>query len=368
MMTEDQQMLHDAAERYLRDNYDFNSRREVVSSSEFMSEPHWTAMASMGWMAMPFTEEQGGLGFGMQECAVVAEQFGRFLVIEPVFDSVVVAGALLSHEGVNTPDAVIEKMATGEIHIILAHAEADAAPSVTNTRALLQPTESGYRLTGEKVFVAGGGSATHFIITACLGEAFAYALVERDARGLTVEAYKTYDGRSGANICFDIHIQASALMASGEVAINAFSRARARAALIASAEALGAMDAALGATVDYTKQRVQFGQPLASFQALQHRMANMLIEVELCRSLVAAACRAHDNSATDEWALILACKVKTANAARHVTQEAIQLHGGIATTDEYIVGHYFKRVAALDSWIVSRDEALETFIAVVDAA
>ena len=121
MMTDDQQMLHDAAERYLRDNYDFNSRREVVSSSEFMSEPHWTAMASMGWMAMPFTEEQGGLGFGMQECAVVAEQFGRFLVIEPVFDSVVVAGALLTHEGVNTPDAVIEKMATGEIHIILAH-------------------------------------------------------------------------------------------------------------------------------------------------------------------------------------------------------------------------------------------------------
>jgi len=120
--------------------------------------------------------------------------------------------------------------------------------------------------------------------------------------------------------------------------------------------------------VDYTKQRIQFGQPLASFQALQHRMSDMVIQVELCRSLVEAACRAHDEGAADEMELILATKVKTANAGRHITQEAIQLHGGIATTDEYVVGHYFKRVAALDSWIVSRDEALDKFIAVVDAA
>jgi len=367
-MTEDQQMLRDAAERYLRDNYDFNARRERVNAGEYMSQEHWNTMAEMGWMAMPFSEELGGLGFGMQECAVVAEQFGRHLVMEPVMDSVVVAGSLLTFEGVNVPSALIEQMATGEALVVVANAEPDAAPSFVNTHSRLQATEGGYRLVGEKVFVAGGGSATHFVVTARLNDELAYVLVERGATGLTVNHYPTYDGRSGANLVLDVLVPESALIATGETAILAFAQARARVVLMASAETLGAMEAALEATVDYTKQRIQFGQPLASFQALQHRMSDMVIQVELCRSLVEAACRAHDEGAADEMELILATKVKTANAGRHITQEAIQLHGGIATTDEYVVGHYFKRVAALDSWIVSRDEALDKFIAVVDAA
>lgn len=367
-MTEEQQMLRDAAQRYLRDNYDFNKRRELVNAGQYMSQAQWTAMAEMGWMAMPFHEDQGGLGFGMQECAAVAEQFGRHLVIEPVMDSVVIAGSLLTFDGVNTPTDIIEQMASGEALVVVANAEPDSAPSFINTHSRLQAVAGGYRLVGEKVFAAGGGSATHFIVTARLGDKFAYVLVDRHAEGLVVNHYQTYDGRSGANLILDVLIPEEHLIASGETAILAFARARARVILMASAETLGAMEAALEATVDYTKQRVQFGQPLASFQALQHRMADMLIQVELCRSLVEAACRAHDEGSDDEAQLILATKVKTATAGRAITQEAIQLHGGIATTDEYIVGHFFKRVAALDSWIVSRDEALDKFIGVVDAA
>ena len=367
-MTEEQQMLRDAAERYLRDNYDFNTRRALVNAGHYMSQEHWQTMAEMGWMAMPFSEELGGLGFGMQECAIVAEQFGRHLVIEPVMDSVVVAGSLLTYEGATTPTAIVEQMATGEAVVIVANAEPNAAPSFVNTHSRLQAVEGGYRLVGEKVFAAGGGSATHFVVTARLGDQFAYVLVDRNAQGLVVNHYPTYDGRSGANLILDVLIPEDHLIASGETAILAFARARARVILMASAETLGAMEAALEATVEYTKQRVQFGQPLASFQALQHRMADMLIQVEMCRSLVEAACRAHDEGSEDEAKLILATKVKTSTAGRAITQEAIQLHGGIATTDEYIVGHYFKRVAALDSWIVSRDEALDKFIMVVDAA
>ena len=367
-MTEEQQMLRDAAERYLRDNYDFNQRRERVNNGEYMSQEHWNAMAEMGWMAMPFSEELGGLGFGMQECAAVTEQFGRFLVAEPVMDSVVVAGSLLTFDGVNTPIALVEQMATGEALVVVANAEPDAAPSFVNTHSRLQRVDGGYRLVGEKVFVAGGGSATHFIVTSRLGDKFAYVLVERNAEGLVVNHYSTYDGRSGANLVLDVLVPEDGLIATGETAVLAFAKARIRVALLASAETLGAMEAALEATVDYTKQRIQFGQPLSSFQALQHRMADMLIQVEMCRSLVEAACRAHDEGTEDEHQLVLATKVKVANAGRAITQEAIQLHGGIATTDEYIVGHYFKRVAALDSWIVSRDEALDKFIAVVDAA
>ncbi len=367
-MTEEQQMLRDAAERYLRDNYDFNERRERVNRGETLSQTHWEAMAEMGWMAMPFSEDLGGLGFGMQECAAIAEQFGRFLVTEPLIDSVVVAGSLLTSEGVKSPTSLVEQMITGEAIAVVANAEKDAAPSFVNTRSTLEETPDGYRLRGAKVFVASGARATHFIITARLANEFAYVLVERDAPGLSIDGYGTYDGRNGANLSFDINLPDTALLAKGDAAIEAFAFARDRVMLMASAEALGAMEAAMNATVEYTRQREQFGQPLSSFQALQHRMADMLIQVEITRSLVEAACRAHDTQSPDAAQLVLAAKVKAARAARRITQEAIQLHGGIATTDEYIVGHYFKRVTLLESWIVSRDEALEKFIAVSDAA
>jgi len=367
-MTEEQQLLRDSAERYLRDNYDFNHRREQIRAGDYMSQAHWNAMAEMGWMAMPFSEDLGGLGFGMQECATVAEQFGRYLVAEPMIDSSVIAGTLLTYPGVRINSTVVEQIATGDAIAIVANAERDAAPSFINTQAELVKTGNGLHLRGNKVFAGGGGSATHFVVTARLESQFAYVLVPRDIAGLTVTHYPTYDGRSGANLEMDLSIDEHCLIASGDLAIEAFAHARARVMLMASAEALGAMSAALDTTVDYTQQRIQFGQPLASFQALQHRMADMLIQLELTRSLVQAACRAHDEGSEDAMRLTLAAKVKAATAARHITQEAIQLHGGIATTDEYIVGHYFKRVTALESWIVSRDEALEKFIAVVDAA
>lgn len=367
-MTEEQQMLRDSAERYLRDNYDFNKRRDLIASGEYMSQEHWNAFAEMGWMAMAIREEHGGLGFGMQEAAMIAEQFGRHLVIEPLTDSAIISASLLTFPGVNTPTNLIEQIATGEAIVIVANAERDAAPSFVNTQTTLEATDNGYRVKGEKVFAAGGGSATHFVVTARLGEDFAYVLIERDNPGLTLTSYQTYDGRSGANLVMDLEVATDALIAQGIPAFEAFAHARERVILMASAEALGAMEAALEMTVDYTKQRIQFGQPLASFQALQHRMSDMLIQLELSRSLVQAACKAHDEGSDDAMLLELATKVKVAQAARKITQEAIQLHGGIATTDEYIVGHYFKRVTALETWIVSRDEALDKFINVADAA
>jgi alkylation response protein AidB-like acyl-CoA dehydrogenase len=367
-MTEEQLMLRDTAERYLRDNYDFNQRRARFHAGEFMSATHWNDMAEMGWLAMPLAEAHGGLGFGMQECAVIAEQFGRFLVVEPVLDSAVIAGSLLTHPGVRVDSAVAEGLATGKRIAVLADAEPDAAPSFTNTRSTLEQTVSGFRLKGTKVFAAGGGTATHFVITARLGDDFACVLVPRDTPGLVVDAYRTYDGRSAVNLAMDLELPPGALVAQGDLAVAAFARTRSRAMLMASAETLGAMSAALDATVDYTRQRVQFGQPLSSFQALQHRMSDMLIQTELTRSIVEAACRAHDQESEDAARLAAAAKVKATGAGRRITQEAIQLHGGIATTDEYMVGHYFKRVAALESWLVSREEALDNFIEVVDAA
>ena len=190
----------------------------------------------------------------------------------------------------------------------------------------------------------------------------AWVLVPADSEGVTRHIYPTHDGRGGASFEFDLTVDETRIIATDEIAQDALTAYRELAMVLSSAETLGATQAALDTTVDYTKQRVQFGQPLASFQALQHRMSNMLIQTELTRSLVYAACEAADTGHADCGRFARAAKVKAATVGRKVSQEAIQLHGGIATTDEYIVGHFFKRITALESWVCSKGEALQEFM------
>ncbi|EED36787.1 acyl-CoA dehydrogenase [Luminiphilus syltensis NOR5-1B] len=367
-MNEEQQMLLDSAQRYLRDTYDFNSRRDMANSEQYISTTHWQAFAEMGWLAMPFGEQHGGLGFGMEEVALLSEEFGKHLVLEPMLESTVVAGSVLTYPGVAVESSHIDALVSGEKIYALAHQEPDTTADIDNLSAHAQHVANGLKITGNKAYISAGAVTDYFIVTAKLEGQLALFLVPKDAEGLTVTRYKTYDGRSAANLAFDMELPFSSLMARGDLARSAFMTMRDRAILGASAEALGAMQAALDTTVDYTRQRVQFGKPLSSFQALQHRMANMLIQIELCRSLVGAACRALDAGSEDARRLTLAAKVKVTSTARKVTQEAIQLHGGIATTDEYVVGHYFKRVTALESWVCSREDALVDFIRLTDAA
>jgi alkylation response protein AidB-like acyl-CoA dehydrogenase len=219
-------------------------------------------------------------------------------------------------------------------------------------------------LQGKKYWISAGASATHFAVLANSCNGLAWVLVEKNAAGLSCETFPTHDGKGGANCHFDLPINDDQILLMGDAAAEALSAFRECAMVLSSAETLGAAQAALDTTVDYTKQREQFGQPLASFQALQHRMANMLIQTELTRSLVYAACDAADRDSSDRGRFARAAKVKSAAVGRKVTQEAIQLHGGIATTDEYIVGHFFKRVTALETWVCSKGEALQEFMAI----
>ena len=194
-------------------------------------------------------------------------------------------------------------------------------------------------------------------------DGLAWVLVPTAADGVECERFPTHDGRGGMSCRFDLVLEADYILLQGQPAADALEAYRALAMTLSSAETLGATQAALDTTVDYTKQRVQFGQPLASFQALQHRMSNMLIQTELTRSLIYAACNAADSGRDDAARFARAAKVKAATVGRKVSQEAIQLHGGIATTDEYIVGHFFKRITALESWVCSKGEALKEFMA-----
>jgi alkylation response protein AidB-like acyl-CoA dehydrogenase len=322
----------------------------------------------MGWLAMPLPEAAGGFGFGMQEAAIIAETFGRHLVLEPLVESAVLCGGFLAHEAVADCAALLEQVGTGEAILAFANEEPGRVTAPGRLQTTAEASADGYRLRGSKRYVIAGAVATHYLVTGRLDGEPACFVVSADAEGLARETYPTHDGRCGANLELDLTVGADALLAQGAAAADALLELRDRALLATSAEALGLMQAALDSTVDYTRQREQFGQALSSFQALQHRMADMLIAVELARSLVQAACTAFDSGSADARRLALAAKIKTVAAARRVTQEAIQLHGGIATTEEYIVGHFFKRATALESWPCSRDEALADFVQLVDAA
>ena len=361
-MTEDQTLLKDAAERYLRDSYDFNQRRERIAGGVYSDPIHWQAFAEMGWLALPIAEEFGGLGLGTREMAILAELCGQFLVTEPLIDALAATHAII---GVSQQqESLLPQVAEGELIPVAAIDEAETASRLTPTTTLTQ-TDAGWHLLGAKHWISAGASATHLVVLAQSTdtEGLAWVLVPTTADGVECDSFPTHDGRGGMNCRFDVVLEADHILLLGQPASDALEAYRALAMTLSSAETLGATQAALDTTVDYTKQRVQFGQPLASFQALQHRMSNMLIQTELTRSLIYAACNASDSGHEDAARFARAAKVKATTVGRKVSQEAIQLHGGIATTDEYIVGHFFKRITALESWVCSKGEALREFMA-----
>ena len=359
-MTEDQALLKDAAERYLRDSYDFNERRERIAGGTFSDPTQWQAFANMGWLALPIEEDLGGLGLGAREMAILAELCGQFLVTEPLIEAMAVSHAILGNSA--QKESLLAQVAEGTVIPVAAIEEAGEAARLSPTTKLTE--ESGqWRLTGSKQWISAGASATHLAVLANSATGLAWVLVSVDTEGVSREIYPTHDGRGGASVKFDVGLDDAQIIAIGEIAQDALIAYRELAMVLSSAETLGATQAALDTTVDYTKQRIQFGQPLASFQALQHRMSNMLIQTELTRSLVYFACDAADDGHADRARFARAAKVKAATVGRKVSQEAIQLHGGIATTDEYIVGHFFKRITALESWVCSKGEALKEFVA-----
>ena len=358
-LTNDQQILESAAERYLRENYDFNQRRARVEQGIYCDTNHWKAFADLGWLSLLLPESMGGLGLGYREIAILAELCGKYLVTEPLIDSALATSTLLAPT--QRSNELLPLVMKGEMIPIPALDEPYRSRR-KHPGTLLEKTSSSWRLRGEKVWVGAGASGTHYVVSATGPEGLVWVLITASQEGVSLDTYPTHDGRGGASLQFDTNIEPNQILLNGEKAKEAQTVLKEQAMILGSAETLGAMQAALDATVDYTKQREQFGQPLASFQALQHRMADMLIQIELARSLVYAACHAADKGSIERGRFALASKVKTAAVGKRVTQEAIQLHGGIATTDECIVGHFFKRVTALESWLCSRGEALQEFV------
>lgn len=359
-LSDEQKLLADTVNGLLEKKYDANARLALLTSPDGWSRELWRQYAELGLLGLTVDEQYGGAGMGVDELAVVMECFGRALILEPFLATVVLGGGLVAAAG--TPDqkaALLPGVAAGETLLAFAHTEAGSRWSLTDIEANARPSGDGWVVSGEKIAVFGGDSADQLVVSARTpdGEVGLF-LVTADDPGVARDRYSMQDGQRGA----DIRFSDAAATALGEPAeaLAAIESVRDVAMAALCAEAVGAMERMLWLTVDYLKTRVQFGQPIATFQALQHRAANMYVSLEQARSmaLVARLALADDDVAARRK-LVQAARLQIDGAARHIGQEAVQLHGGIGMTMEYPVGHYLKRVSVIAKTFADADELTE---------
>jgi alkylation response protein AidB-like acyl-CoA dehydrogenase len=342
--TEEQQMLRDSIGKYLEKSYDFDARQKLVRSDAAWSAEAWQQFADFGLLALPFTEEQGGLGGSISDCVAFAELFGKHLVIEPYTSAVVLSGAALAASAHPAAQDLLEKVMGGEAVVAFAFEEGAGTPSPAHVAMTAAADGAGHVLSGEKRLVIAGAEADALVVAARSDEgAPALFLVESGAAGLHPRAYRTIDGRSAADIRFD-RVVAQVLDCPAEVLDDIL----ARAVIVQCAEAVGAMGALCAITAEYALTRKQFGVPIATFQAVAHRLADMKIAYTKARaSLLYTTALAQGGAATQRDVAIL--KAQCGKLGRAIGEAAIQTHGGVGTTDELSVSHYHKRLIACDA-------------------
>ena len=357
-LTDEQRMLGETLAGLLEKKYDPNARLALLDSADGWSRELWRQYAELGLLGLPFEEQYGGAGMGPGELAVVFEAFGRALVLEPYLATVVLGGGLVAAAG--SPEqkaALLPEIAAGERLLAFASTEARSRWSLTDIDTAAVENGSGWRVSGEKIAVVGGDSADTIVVTARTPDGtVGLFLVEGSA--VRRDAYRMQDGTRGADLLFD-DAPAEALGAGAE-SLPAIEAVLDVATAALCAEAVGAMERALWLTVDYLKTRVQFGQPISVFQSLQHRAANMFVSLEQSRSMALLARLAlADDAVEQRRTMVRAAKLQVDLAARHVGQEAVQLHGGIGMTMEYPVGHYLKRLTVIGKTIADVDRLTE---------
>ncbi|TFV71959.1 acyl-CoA dehydrogenase [Blastococcus sp. CT_GayMR19] len=354
---------------------DSEQRRAVVGADPGYDEKTWARLAEMGLLGLPFAEEDGGMGAGPIEVAIVAEEIGRVLAPEPFIETVVLAGGLVAAVGTaEQKGEILAGISEGTTLAVFAHAEPRARWTPSAEAVTATQRGDGWTLTGVKEPVPSGARADVLVVSAVLAEDGAPArtglfLVQGDATGLTRTGYRTHDGTRAANVRFD-GTPAQQLGGNGSPThpdrTAAVERALAEARIAYGHEAIGAMDTALRTTAEYLKTRKQFGVTLNKFQALTFRAADMYVSLELARSTALWASMVTD-AGGDVVSAAERARLQVSRAGRHIGKEAIQLHGGIGVTAEYSVGHYTSRLTAIDHVLGDGDWALGRLAAKVDS-
>jgi len=341
--SDDQEQLRDAVRKWVDKGYDFDRRRAIVAAGGF-DRAAYGEMAELGLTGLYVSEEHGGMGMGPTEAMVAMEELGRGIVLEPLTQTLIASATLQTHAPAALQAAWLPRIAAGEAIVVLAHQERAARYQLQRCAAQATAAGSAWTVSGTKSVVAVGDQADAFIVPAMANGKLALFLVERSTSGVSTQGYLTQDGSRAAEMVMN---QASAQLITLN-GLSAFEQAVDIGIACSCAEAVGVMDKTMAITVEYMNTRKQFGVAIASFQALRHRVADMKMQLELGRSMSYYASLKLHAPAEERLRAMARAKYQVGTSMRFIGQQSVQLHGGIAVTDEYIVSHYFKKLTQLD--------------------
>ena len=371
-LTDEQQQLADSVRKYLGNAYDFEKRKAILQSPTGQGAGVWSTFAELGLTALTLPEADGGFGGGAVDLMAVMEACGEALVVEPLIDNIALAGRLIARAGNEAQRSQwLPGLADGSAQLAFASLEPGRRYELMPQGTTATPHADGWLLNGAKTVVIGAPSAQCLVVSASNGSGASLFLVDPKAEGVTLKAYRTVDGLRAADITFShVKLGADALLGPAGEALPLIEEAVDFATALLCADTVGAMQHACDATLEYLKTRKQFGVAIGSFQALQHRMVDMVIATEESRSMAILAAAKVDEPnlpPTERHRAVSAAKVKIAESAKRVREEAVQLHGGMGMTEELKVSHTFRRLTMASQRFGDVDHHLERYAAVAAA-
>jgi len=367
--TSEQDQLRDTVAKLVAQKYDFDTRRKVAKSEAGWRPEMWSQFAELGLLGASFTEAEGGFGSGPIEAMIISEEFGKGLVIEPYLQTVVIGGNFFRHGGTDAQkEEHIAGIIGGETRFAFAYSEPKSRFDLHDVSTTAKKDGAGFTLNGHKAVVIGAPFATHLIVTARTAggqrdaNGVTVFLVAKNAKGVSTRDYPTVDGLRASEVYFEnVSVGADAVIGKVDAGLPLVEIIVDNAIAALCAEAVGCFKILNEATITYAKQRKQFGQPIANFQVLQHRMVDMFMAAEQATSMTYMVTLKLDEADKARKLAASAAKVQIGKSGKLISQDAVQIHGGMGMTDELNVGHYFKRVTMIESQFGNTDWHLRRY-------
>ncbi len=366
---EEQSLIQDQVDQFVQKEYDWETRQSLSNSELGFGEDNWKKFAELGWLGISVSEDSGGFGGSAIESMLIMEAFGKGLVVEPFLETVIMAGGLIDDHGSDQQkSSFLEPAIAGEMHLALAYAEPQSRFNLSDVVTEAKADGDNFIINGYKSVVMNGPSADQIIVSARTSgtqldeNGISLFIIDANASGLDKTNYKTVDGRRASDLTFEnVSVSKENLIGDQDKGFDILDSAIDKAILAISAEAVGAMEVLYKDTVEYTQQREQFDHPLSDFQVLQHRMVDMFMEYEQCKSLLLRATMETVQDPILAQRTVHALKHLIGKSGIFVGESAVQLHGGMGVTEELRIGHFFKRLLVIDSQFGNSDFHLDKF-------
>ena len=370
-LSEEQQLVRDSVERFVLDNYSLEARQAIVAGEADFSKDHWATMAELGWLGLTIPEANGGFGGNQSDTMVVMEQFGKGLVLEPFYASIVLGARAVVLGGSETmKNEILPKVVDGSCQLAFAYAEEQARFDLNDVVTRATADGDDFIINGHKSMVQNAGTADYIVVSTRTSggqsdpQGISLFLVDAKTEGVKISSFPTVDGLQAAEVQLqDVRVPAAHLLGELDNGYGIVEQVAIDGILALSAEALGAMEMLYKDTVAYTMEREQFDHPLSDFQVLQHRMVDMFMEYEQCKSLLYRATLEVVQSGIAAMRTVHALKHFVGKVGIMIGENAVQTHGGMGVTEELRIGHYFKRLLVIDAQFGNSDYNLQKFAA-----